>query len=93
MRLDLFLKVSRLIVRRTVAQEMCDAGAVKINDIKAKPAREVHPGDVLAIRQRGRTRTVRVLIVPESKSSHLAPGDMYELVSDEKITDNEHPLG
>jgi len=49
MRLDKFLKVSRLIKRRTVAKEMVDAGRVKINGQLAKPATEVKPGDVLEV--------------------------------------------
>jgi ribosomal 50S subunit-recycling heat shock protein len=83
MRLDLFLKVSRLIVRRSVAQEVCDAGAVKMNGSVAKPAREVRVGDTLTIRQRGRSKTIRVLLVPETKSIRCAPTDLYELVTEE----------
>ena len=49
MRLDKYLKVSRLIKRRTVAKEMVDAGRVKINDKVAKPGTEVKVGDVLEI--------------------------------------------
>ena len=49
MRLDKFLKVSRLIKRRTVANEACDAGRVKINDKVAKASVEVKVGDVIEI--------------------------------------------
>jgi len=49
MRLDKFLKVSRLIKRRTVAKEMVDAGRVKVNGKVAKPGNEVNTGDLLEI--------------------------------------------
>ena len=50
MRLDKYLKVSRLIKRRTVANEACDAGRVFINDKQAKAGTEVKPGDIIEIR-------------------------------------------
>ena len=49
MRLDKWLKVSRLIKRRTVAQEACDAGRVSVNGRTAKPSAEVRPGDTVEI--------------------------------------------
>lgn len=50
MRLDKFLKVSRLIKRRTVANEACDAGRVMVNDKPAKASVQVKPGDIIEIR-------------------------------------------
>ena len=61
MRLDKFLKVSRLIKRRTVANEACDAGRVMVNDRPAKASAEVKLGDVIEI-QFG-TRTVKVEVL------------------------------
>ena len=61
MRLDKFLKVSRLIKRRTVANEACDAGRVMVNDKPAKASVQVKPGDVIEI-QFG-TRTVRAEVL------------------------------
>ena len=49
MRLDKFLKVSRLIKRRTVANEACDAGRVLVNDKPAKASVKVKPGDIIEI--------------------------------------------
>ncbi|MFZ5436398.1 MAG: RNA-binding S4 domain-containing protein [Bacillota bacterium] len=49
MRLDKYLKVSRLVKRRTVAKEMCEAGRVTVNDRPAKPGTEIKPGDRLVI--------------------------------------------
>ena len=50
MRLDLFLKETRIIKRRTIAKEFCDRGLVKVNDKIAKPSYEVKSGDILNIR-------------------------------------------
>ena len=61
MRLDKFLKVSRLIKRRTVANEACEAGRVTVNDKPAKASVQVKPGDVIEL-QFG-TRNVRVEVV------------------------------
>lgn len=61
MRLDKFLKVSRLIKRRTVANEACDAGRVLVNDKVAKASLNVKKGDIIEI-QFG-TRTVRVEVL------------------------------
>ncbi len=60
LRLDKYLKVSRLIKRRTVANEACTAGRVLLNGKEAKPAAEVKPGDELEIRLGARALRVRV---------------------------------
>ena len=66
MRLDKWLKVSRLIKRRTVAQEACDGGRVSVNGRTAKPSAEVKPGDVIAISFGARTVRAEVLSVQEA---------------------------
>jgi ribosomal 50S subunit-recycling heat shock protein len=66
MRLDKYLKVSRLIKRRTVANEACDNGLVTVNGRAARASCEVKPGDVIALRFGIRTVTVEVLSVQES---------------------------
>lgn len=81
MRLDIFLKQSRLVPRRTLAQQMCEAGAIKLNGARAKSAREVHASDLIAIRQRGRITTVRVLEVPAKPPSKAQAASLYETVS------------
>ena len=80
MRLDLFLKLSRLVPRRTVAQQMCEAGAVKLNGSPAKSAHVVRPGDEVVIRQRGRLSTIRVLAVPAKQISKVEALSLYETV-------------
>lgn len=66
MRLDKFLKVSRLIKRRTVANEACDAGRVLVNDKTAKASLNVKEGDVLEIQFGTRAVKVEVLDVQET---------------------------
>ena len=64
MRLDLFLKLTRLCPRRTVAQQLCDAGFVFLNGRPAKSSHAVKPADEIVIRRRDHEVTVRVLNVP-----------------------------
>ena len=66
MRLDKFLKVSRLIKRRTVANEACDAGRVLVNDKAAKASYDVKNGDVIEIQVGTRSVKVEVLDVQET---------------------------
>ena len=66
MRLDKFLKVSRLIKRRTVANEACDAGRVLVNDKAAKAAVQVKTGDTIEIQFGSRNVKVEVLDVKET---------------------------
>ena len=66
MRLDKYLKVSRLIKRRTVATEACDNARVSVNGRPARASYEVKVGDVIAIRFGERTLTVEVLSVQEN---------------------------
>ncbi len=66
MRLDKYLKVSRLIKRRTVANEACDTGRVSINGKTAKASAKVSPGDVIEIAFGTRTVKAEVLSVAET---------------------------
>lgn len=66
MRLDKYLKVSRLIKRRTVANEACDAGRVKINDKPAKASANVKVGDIIEISFGSKSVKVEVLDVAET---------------------------
>ena len=88
MRLDLFLRASRLVLRRTVAQELCDAGAVSVGGTAARASRSVREGDEITVRRRGRVLTVRVLAVPQAKQVSRADApSLYEVVSDVKVND------
>lgn len=68
MRLDLFLKLSRLCPRRAIAQKLCDAGLVQLNGRVAKSAHEVNVGDEILIRTITSEMSARVLAVPQSRN-------------------------
>ena len=72
MRLDKFLKVSRLIKRRTVANEACNAGRVLVNGKTAKASVKVKPGDVIEIQLGTRTVKVEVLELQETTKKEEA---------------------
>ena len=77
MRLDKYLKVSRLIKRRTIANEACDAGRVSINDKPAKASSTVKVGDVIEIQFGTRTVKVEVTSIAETVKKDEAK-DMYK---------------
>lgn len=88
MRLDLFLKASRLIPRRSLAQKFCDADLVKVNDQIAKSSRSVKQDDEIEIKKHNRLIKVRVLEIPEKKQvSKQNAENLYELLSSEKLED------
>ncbi|OQB25486.1 MAG: Heat shock protein 15 [Firmicutes bacterium ADurb.Bin182] len=84
MRLDKFLKVSRIIKRRTVANEACDTGRVSINGKPAKPSAQVKEGDILSIRMGGKTVSARITSVLETAQKADA-ASMYELLPEEPL--------
>lgn len=81
MRLDKYLKVSRIIKRRTVANDACDTEHVSVNGRRAKASYDVKEGDVLEITFGQRTLKVRVLTVKDSVAKADA-ASMYEIISD-----------
>lgn len=88
MRLDLFLKASRLILRRSLAQDFCDAGLVKVNELTAKSSREIKPGDEIEIKRPRRLLKVRVLQVPKTKQvSRTEATNLYEVLNEEVINE------
>ena len=80
MRLDKYLKVSRLIKRRTVANEACDAGRVMVNDKVAKASVDVKVGDVIEIAFGQKSVKVRVLDIQDTTKKDEAK-DLFEYVS------------
>ena len=80
MRLDKFLKVSRIIKRRTVANDACDAGRVFINDKPAKASTTVKVGDVIAISFGNKEVKVEVLDISETVRKEEAK-DMFRYIS------------
>lgn len=88
MRLDLFLKISRLIVRRSLAQEFCDAGMVKVNGKQAKSSKAIHTGDEIEINRPNRQTKIRVLEIPEKKQvSRDKSVELYQVLSENIIRD------
>lgn len=88
MRLDLFLKVSRLIVRRSLAQEFCDAGMVKVNGKTAKSSKEVHQNDEIEINRPHRQTKIKILEIPEKKQvSKSEATELYQIISENIIED------
>lgn len=79
MRIDKFLKVSRLIRRRAVANDACGAERITVNGRTVKPSYDVKPGDVIGIAFGGRTVSVRVTEIKDSTKKADA-GAMYEVV-------------
>jgi ribosomal 50S subunit-recycling heat shock protein len=90
MRLDLFLKASRLVMRRTLAQEMCDAGVVRVKGAPAKSSRSVSVGDEITLPRGQRVLTVRVLALPASRqTSRSEASTLYEILSDTEVVKDE----
>lgn len=67
MRLDLVLKQSRIIKRRTIAKEICDAGKVSINGKVSKPSSEVNDGDILELRLGTKIINVKITYIQQGK--------------------------
>ena len=83
MRLDLFLKWSRVILRRALAKETCDAGRVTVNGQEARAGREVHVGDTIAVRLPRRQLSFRVRAIPTHAPSKEGAREMIELIGSE----------
>ena len=81
MRIDKFLKVSRVIKRRSVAQEACDGGRIEINGKPAKPSKEVKVGDVVTVAFGNRTMSFEVLSVDEHQTKQSAE-EMYRIIAE-----------
>ena len=86
MRLDQFLKLSRLCPRRTLAQELCDAGLVLLNGRRAKPGHTVKAGDQISVRRRQQQTVARILKVPENANvSRRDAGELIEILSEQHL--------
>lgn len=82
MRLDKFLKVSRIIKRRTVANEVCDMARVFVNSNPSKPAKQLKEGDIITIEYKVKTLVVKVLKIPTGNVSVNEADSLYEIVSE-----------
>ena len=90
MRLDKFLKVSRIIKRRTLAKEVCDGDRVQINGRRAKAGAEVKPGDTIAIDFGRRQLSFRILEVRENVRAAEAR-ELFEVVAETFKTESDLP--
>lgn len=86
MRLDKFLKVSRLIKRRSVAKEVADQGRIDINGITAKSSSTVKEGDQLTIHYGNRTLVADIVRILDTTKKEDA-ARMYNIVSEERVQD------
>ncbi len=82
MRLDKFLKVSRIIKRRTVANEVCDMARVFVNSNPSKPAKQLKVGDIITIEYKVKTLVVKVLKIPTGNVSVNEADSLYEVISE-----------
>jgi len=82
MRLDKFLKVSRLIKRRTVAKEVSDQARIFVNGTVAKPSKEIKAGDKIAIEYYNKTVVVEVQKVPTGNVSVQESKDLYKVIEE-----------
>ena len=80
MRLDKFLKVSRLIKRRTVANAVSELGRVIVNGTQAKPAKQLKVGDIIEIEYSNRIEKVEVLIIPTGNVSIQDSSNLYKVI-------------
>ena len=87
MRIDKYLKVSRLIKRRTVAKDVCVGEKIEINGRVVKPSAEVKAGDLITLGLGSHIIEVRVLATPNSIKANEAH-TLYELIRDERKTES-----
>ena len=79
MRIDKFLKVSRLLKRRTIAQEACDGGRVSVNGRSVKPSFKIKEGDIVELAFNSGTIKFKVLMLKDTVRKEEAE-NMYELI-------------
>ena len=89
MRLDKFLKVSRVVKRRTLAKEVCERGQVMVNERKAKAGLEVKAGDTVTVGFGNRNLKIRIVEVRESVPAKMAR-ELYEVLEDYKVNRDEN---
>lgn len=81
MRIDKFLKISRLLKRRTIAQEACDGGRVKVNGKSVKPSYNIKVGDIVELGFNSGTLTFRILEIKETVRKEEAD-KLYQIITE-----------
>jgi ribosomal 50S subunit-recycling heat shock protein len=86
MRLDLFLKNSRVCPRRTIAQKLCDAGLVYLNGVTAKPSHSVKPGDEIVVSKKNKITTLKVLELPTTRQTPREDAkNLVQVISEREV--------
>jgi ribosomal 50S subunit-recycling heat shock protein len=85
MRLDKYLKLSRIIKQRSIAKWACDAGRVEMSGRRAKAGTDVRVGDEISVSLRDRFLRVKVLEVPEGNVSRERAASLYEVVEERQV--------
>jgi ribosomal 50S subunit-recycling heat shock protein len=89
LRLDYFLKVSRIVKRRPLAKEMCDKKLVQVNDQIAKAGKEVNAGDIITVKSSNRVLKVRVEQVPQRAISKKDASELFTILEDRRGKEEE----
>ena len=89
MRLDKFLKISRIIKRRTIAKEICDQGRITVNGRPAKAGTDVKSGDILRIGFGKSSLEVEILDTPDNIRANLAD-TTYRIIGQDSLSESEN---
>ena len=89
MRLDVFLKQSRIVKRRAMAKELCEDGAVNVNGRQARAGKDVSVGDRLSLRLWSRLLEIEIEQIPERATSKAESRTLYSLVSEKRVEEDE----
>ena len=82
MRVDKSLKLSRILIRRTVANDACDADRVLVNGKPAKPSKEIKVGDIIGVRFGDKEAYFKVLVIPTGNVGKSDATSLYEVVNE-----------
>ncbi|MGA1841932.1 MAG: RNA-binding S4 domain-containing protein [bacterium] len=88
MRLDLFLKVSRLVKRRTLAHEFCQRGWIEVNGTRSKPGRDMKPGDRIILHLGSHRKEIEILEIPRGNVPAREAHKLYKILSDQPEYEN-----
>jgi ribosomal 50S subunit-recycling heat shock protein len=85
MRIDKFLKISRIIKRRSMAKAVCDQGRILVNHQPAKAGKELREGDILNINLGSRILTCQILSIPTGNVRTAESSSLYKIISEEEV--------
>ena len=88
MRLDLFLKISRLVKRRTLAHDFCKRGWIEVNGARSKPGRDMKPGDRIILHLGSHKKEIEILEIPHGNVPAKEAHKLYKILSDQPEYEN-----